>query len=556
MRHLSRKWKLPLLAKELTEQAARKRTYVIRFGYTALLFVVTCVLFYGNLSSDGTTSVLGRGRPMFNQLVTLQFWGIYLLLPATVCSVISSEKEKDSLSLLMLTTLTPWQIIIQKLFGRLIPMFTFLFISFPLMAIAFSNGGVTSSHMWSGILLLALTCLQVGSFSIACSAFFRTTYEAFAASYLCFLLLCYMIPGMFTPNVFAWAETRTLQEAVAGSTIIIFSTCGFLFLARVFLESRAFVPARNYLLELFRYLDGIFTDMNHVTGGIVLTKDVDMLPGTQPVAWRETSKKSLGTVRYLFRVLVLLELPLLWTFQLIRGPISGTSADVVSVLLYVLWGVSAAMVAVHAAGLVSSERSRQTLDVLLTTPIAARNIILQKFRGVRRLICVLCVPFLSIFMFEKWFKSSYGWDYVLWSTVFVLIYLPLTAWFSMWLGLKIRSQVRATLVSICLIVAWLTLPVAIRYLLADGFNVVVSGSARYLWIFSPTVVIRGIESGAPTDIGIPDPHWPFYLANAVFYGFLLWLFRHVSLKDADQHLGRIKGAAGLKGSLGNPGDRR
>jgi ABC-type transport system involved in multi-copper enzyme maturation permease subunit len=543
MRRMSRLWKLPLLAKELTEQSARLRTYLVRFGYAALLFVATCLLFYGNLSSEGTTSVLGRGRPMFNQLVILQFWGIYVLLPATVCGVIASEKEKDSLSLLMLTTLTPWQIIVQKLFGQLIPMFTYLFISFPLMAIAFSNGGVTSSHMWSGILLLALTCLQVGSFSIACSAFFRTTYEAFAASYLCFLVLCYVVPGLYAPHVFEWAESRTLQEAVAGSTMIIFSICGFLFLARVFLESRAFVPARNYLLELFRHLDEIFTDMNQVTGGIVLVQDVDMLPGRQPVAWRETSKKSLGTVRYLFRMLVVLELPLLWVFQLIRGPLGGTSVKTVTVLLYVLWAVSVAMIAVHAAGLVSSERSRQTLDVLLTTPIAARNIILQKFRGVRRLICVLCVPFLSIFMFEQWFKGSYGWDYVLWSTLFVLIFLPLMAWFSMWLGLKIRSQIRATLVAICLIVAWLTVPVAARYLLADGFNVDVSGTARYLLILSPTVVIRGIESGAPANIGIPDPYWPFYLGNAAFYGGLLWLFRHVSLKDADQRLGRIKGTA-------------
>ncbi len=260
----------------------------------AMIAGATCVLFYGNLPSDGTTSVLGRGRPMFNQLVTLQFWGIYLLLPATVCGVISSEKEKESLSLLMLTTLTPWQIIVQKLFGRLIPMFNFLFISFPLMAIAFSNGGVTSSHLWSGILLLALTCLQVGAFSIACSAFFRTTHEAFVASYLCFLLLCFLLPGMFAPHVFAWAETRTLPEAVRGSTIIICSICGFLILARVFLESRAFVPARNYLLEFFRLLDGFFTDMNHVTGGIVLTMDVNLLPGTQPVAWRETSKNRWG----------------------------------------------------------------------------------------------------------------------------------------------------------------------------------------------------------------------------------------------------------------------
>ena len=33
-RHLG----MPLLAKELTEQAARRRTYVIRFLYAALLF--------------------------------------------------------------------------------------------------------------------------------------------------------------------------------------------------------------------------------------------------------------------------------------------------------------------------------------------------------------------------------------------------------------------------------------------------------------------------------------------------------------------------------------
>ena len=545
MIRMARLCKLPLLAKELTEQAARKRTYQVRFVYTTLLFVATCLLFYGNLSSEGTTSVLGRGRPMFNQLVILQFWGIYLLLPATVCGVISSEKEKESLSLLMLTTLTPWQIIVQKLFGQLIPMFTYLFISFPLMAIAFSNGGVTASHMWSGILLLALTCLQVGSFSIACSAFFRTTYEAFVASYLCFLVMCYMIPSLYAPFVFEWAESRAMQQAVAGATTIIFSIFGFLFLARVFLESRAFVPARNYLLELFRHLDETFTEMNHVTGGIVLVKDVDMLPGREPVAWRETSKKSLGTVRYLFRMLVVLELPLLWVFQLSRGPLGGVPAGSVTVLLYVLWAVSVAMVAVHAAGLVSSERSHQTLEVLLTTPIAARNIILQKFRGVRRLICVLCVPFLSIYMFEQWFKAGYGWDYVLWSTVFVLIYLPLMAWFSMWLGLKIRSQIRATLVAICLIVVWLTLPVAIRYLFAYGFNIKVAGSAGYLLILSPTVVIRGIESGAPAAMGIPGPFWPFYLGNAAFYGGLLWLFRHVSLKDADQRLGRIKGTAGL-----------
>ena len=139
--------------------------------------------------------------------------------------------------------------------------------------------------------------------------------------------------------------------------------------------------------------------------------------------------------------------------------------------------------------------------------------------------------------------QNYGWDYVLWSTVFVLIYLPLTAWFSMWLGVQVRSQVRATLLAIFLIVAWLTLPLGIQYFLATGFNIAMSGAARYLLILSPTVVIQRIESGVSAVQEIPDPAWAFYLLNAAFYGVLLWLFRHISLKDADQRLGRTKGAA-------------
>jgi ABC-type transport system involved in multi-copper enzyme maturation permease subunit len=540
MTRLARLWQLSLLIKELTELAARRRTYVVRLIYAGLLFVVACVLFYGGLSSSGTASILGQGRPKFVQLVTLQLWGIYLLLPAMVCGVITSEKERDSLSLLMLTSLSPMQIIVQKLFSRLVPMFSFLFVSFPLMAIAYSQGGVTPGYLWSGILLLALTCLQVGSFSVACSAFFRTTHEAFAASYFGLLSLFLILPGAFAPEVFELADRLTFGQTVSHSSMIVVSTACFFFLAHLFLKTRAFVPPRNYLLEVFTALDRMFMDMNHVTGGIMLTRDVQLLPKTKPVAWREMSKKSLGTTRYLFRVLVVLELPLLCVFQLLNGPGASTSPNSVTVLLYLLWGISVALVAVHAAGLVSSERSRQTLDVLLTTPISGREIILQKFRGVRRLIWVLLVPFLSIFAFERWFKISHGWEYFCWSTVFVLIYLPLTAWFSMWLGLQFRSQLRATAAAVCLIVAWMTLPHGIQYLLVSGFDVQFPDGAQYLLLLSPAVVIPAIESANPSAHGIPDPYWTFYLVNIALYGTLLWMFRRLSLKDADTRLGRAK----------------
>ncbi len=90
-----------------------------------------------------------------------------------------------------------------------------------------------------------------------------------------------------------------------------------------------------------------------------------------------------------------------------------------------------------------------------------------------------------------------------------------------WLGVKIRSHVRATLLAIFLIFTWLTLPLRIQYLLATGFNITLSDAAQYLLILSPTVVIRRIESGVSAVQEIPDLAWAFYLLNAAFYGVLL-----------------------------------
>ena len=74
---LSKLWKLcelPLLVKELNEQAARPRTYVIRFLYAATLFAAACTMFYGDvISFGGTTGGLGRGREMFEKQVRFQF---------------------------------------------------------------------------------------------------------------------------------------------------------------------------------------------------------------------------------------------------------------------------------------------------------------------------------------------------------------------------------------------------------------------------------------------------------------------------------------------------
>lgn len=544
---------LPLLAKELNEQAVRRRTYVIRFAYGALLFGAACGLFYGDVleGSGSGASALGRGGAMLDWIVALQFWGIYLFLPAMACGAIAQEKENQNLGLLLITGLTPWQIILQKLLSRLVPIYTFLLMSLPLMAIAYSFGGVTEERLWSGIVLLALTAVQVGALSLACSAYFRTTAEAFVATY-CFLfaLSTCCFPMAFGPNVINEGVNSGLGNSILRALAMSLSIAAMLGAARTFLVNRAFVLPRNLLLQLFRRLDQFFNEANAATGHIVLVRDGQELPADEPVAWRETAKRSLGTVRYLFRILVVLEVPILIVIEWLRGAGSSADLDSVTALLYTLWGIALALLIVHATSVVSAERARQTLDVLLTTPLTGRDIVLQKFRGVRRLIGVLSVPFLTIFFFESWWNGWLPRSYLIFSILTAGAYFVLVGWLAMWMGLRSRSPIRTILLTIGIVAAIVAFPAGLRYFVIDVLEwnraaaveqdkVVLTALDQVLIALSPTDTVRMLELLNTRAYGLPDPPILAYTFNVLLYGGFGFWFRRLCLLRADARLGRL-----------------
>ena len=188
----------PLLAKELTELANRKRTYVVRFLYAAGLFVGGLIAIYGAAGTNGGDINLGVGGDIFRDLVELQFWLILLFLPASACGALTIEKERDSLSLLLLTTIPPWSILLQKYLSRLTPMLSFLLLSFPLLAVAYSYGGVATGELVSAIILLLLFAAEVCAVAVMCSSYCRTTPEALIATYGTLLVL-FILPPAWPP---------------------------------------------------------------------------------------------------------------------------------------------------------------------------------------------------------------------------------------------------------------------------------------------------------------------------------------------------------------------
>lgn len=601
---------LPLLAKELTEQAARPRTYKLRVGYALLLYFGAFLCFLGTFGSVTASplAILGHGRGMFMACIDLQLVGIYLFMPAITCGAITNEKERGSLPLLFLTRLGPWAILFEKLLGRVIPMLAFVLLSLPMLAIAYTMGGISQQLMWHGVLLLVLATIQMGTLALACSAFFRTTVGAFMASYAIAFLLFFgpyfawlllwsvvhfagydmfeplnrvvgdlgpaaFVLGAFPFMGFALAFINSFSTALPGgignwamaahALIILSFSAGCLAVARHSLIRRASLPPRNLLLEVLRAFDrkpraapvaappgsGIETAQGPAASGV----DESLLPADEPIAWRETTKRSFGRSRYFIRLLLFVEVPLIAFCLLLVFSDSFGAIIAFSLLNIVAWGLAVLVIAVQAASLITGERSRQTLDVLCTSPLTGREIIRQKFRGVQHLIMLAVVPILTIAGFESYFKSHFNPSW--WSTRYdpaphlfgtvlaVAVYLPMVAWLAVAIGMKIHSQNRAMIGAVGAIVGWCVLPVifiAVPVMIvgrAGGG----SGSGDpliYVFLLSPAMAVILNEADELREVA-GGPFVALLLNFGVYAGITLFL-RGMCLRHADRMLGRLE----------------
>jgi ABC-type transport system involved in multi-copper enzyme maturation permease subunit len=533
----------PLLLKELAELAARRRTYIIRFFYALALFLAGLLVLFGQTTR--TDSLLGHGRSLFLELVWLQHLAVLLLVPAMTASALTIEKERETLPLLLLTRISPTEIILQKFLSRVVPVLSYVLLSFPLLAVAYSYGGVTTADLVMACGGLALAVVYQAAFSLLCSSYFRTTVEAIIGVYVGQIALSFLTCGFVPLSVLSGGRGDFTDPGLFSLFAVrsLFLSGLYLVLATEFLHRRAFIPPRNVLLELFQALDRMFNEMNSVTGGVVLVRDGDPLPKTLPVAWRETSKRSLGTFRYLVRVLVAIELPILVVSQLVNiEMVRGHAA--MTFLWYALWIAAAAMLCLHAGNVIASERSRQTLDVLLATPLTGREILIQKLAGVRRLLSVLLIPFLTIMLFEHWFRD-YRWNlgYLTQSLLAAVVFGWTLSWLAFWIGLRTRSTLAAVFTSFAVAAAICIVPQLISY----GIRVGLRGPYAMVGVaamsLNPATLIEMIEH-EPAVTFRSEQGWSAFTYPLGFSGAIVgyWLLGAVlrwnGLRNADRLLGR------------------
>ncbi|MDB5305287.1 MAG: hypothetical protein JWM97_2836, partial [Phycisphaerales bacterium] len=196
----------PIFGKELRVTARRKRSYLLRVVYLALLLLV--LLWAYGLSSamhryggGGGVAVQNQERAMLGQIffgffACFSVWVMALIGPVLTSTAIGSERLQKTLPVLLMTPITSWQIVGGKLLSRLLVALTLLGLSLPVLALVRLLGGVELEQMVGVMCLAVIAALSTAAIGLFYSTLLNRSYAVILLSYGTIFLMYVVAPGV------------------------------------------------------------------------------------------------------------------------------------------------------------------------------------------------------------------------------------------------------------------------------------------------------------------------------------------------------------------------
>lgn len=380
----------PVLQRELLVNLRMKRSFALLFVYLAALASVVYFAWPADTRVDPTSQQSGR------QLIDLFFSGQYLLAsliaPSFAAGAITGEKERKTYEMLLASPLRPPAIVLGKLLASLTHVAALIFASLPIVMLCLPLGGVSLYEVLAAYVGLILSVATFGMISVACSSYFKRTAASLVVSYLMILPLSIIgvVLWFSLADSQAWLRlmlTITLLPAVAATMcylLFVNTSERLLHPPDVGSEGQEVVDLEQEAQEAI----GLVINRDQFPDRLFAPSKRDdlMEDGANPVYDKEVRSEifSQGTLmlRVVIQVSMILAIPIMACCLYIWSQF--TPVYVAYVLLFNLL-----VGPVFSAGSMTSERERETLDLLLTTVISPWQIMWGKLVAGLRVSSVL-----------------------------------------------------------------------------------------------------------------------------------------------------------------------
>jgi ABC-type transport system involved in multi-copper enzyme maturation permease subunit len=456
----------PVLQRELLINLRMKRAFVLLLLYQGLLAAVVYFAWPREARLDLTTNPEAARR-----LVDLFFLGQYVLAsmmaPSFAAGAITGEKERKTYEMLLASPLRPSAIVLGKLLAALAHLAILIFTSLPIVMLCLPLGGVHPSELAAAYLALVISVATFGMISIACSSFFRRTAASLVVSYL--LILPLALFGALAWQMFAEYGTFRLMLTVSVLPAVSLFLCAALFIntsARLMhppdvgSEGKEVVDldeeakeAVGLVIQRDQFPDRLFAPPKRTA----LLED-----GANPVYDKEIHSEIFSQGTLMLRVVIQVSM--------------GVAIFVMAVCLYIkpeyaAWYISYVVMfnmlvgPVFSAGSVTSERERQTLELLLTTTITPWQILWGKLIAGLRVSSVL-TTFLLWPVLLACLMVAFYWANLLAVGAYVLLILltcVLTAVIALFCSVVFRKTAHSLMITYLIIIALFAVPLAVDF---------------------------------------------------------------------------------------------
>lgn len=120
---------------------------------------------------------------MFMFLAFVQLGLVLFITPGLTGGVISSERERQTLSILLTTTQSSFTIILGKLLSSISYLVLLILASLPIYSFVFLYGGISPTQLTQVFFFSLFTMLVIGSFGVLFSTLIRKTIVSMVTTY-------------------------------------------------------------------------------------------------------------------------------------------------------------------------------------------------------------------------------------------------------------------------------------------------------------------------------------------------------------------------------------
>ena len=188
----------PVLSKEI------KLRFRSSKSFTGILFylIAMCIFVFGFIFVTMNISGTSYFKPtesfiLFSLLSYIQLGLVLFIAPGLTAGTISTEREKQTLSILLTTSQSSFQIISGKLLSSIAFLLLLMVAALPIYSLVFLFGGISPGEFGLVFIFLFVTLLALGSTGVMFSTLIRRTIVSMIATYGTMLFLTIITGFLF-----------------------------------------------------------------------------------------------------------------------------------------------------------------------------------------------------------------------------------------------------------------------------------------------------------------------------------------------------------------------